>query len=160
MLLLSEWQNELQPCRRADPARITLWVIRRVKNTLRPHNIHVCADYFFIFEEKEKPDNKFWRPKIRTEFLSCDWDNRVVHQEGLVLGMLPWGQGRSPCLLPAWDNCIFPNMLIFAGFTLAKPCSGIAGPSAAVPWGVFSTEKGDIPTSCRDSGRSGTAEVR
>lgn len=93
--------------------------------------------FFFFFEEEEKPDNKLWRPEIRAEFLSCGWDNTgedVVHQEGLVLGMLPWGQGRSPHLLPAWDNCIFPNMLTFVGFPLAKPWCGIAGLSVTVPW--------------------------
>lgn len=49
----------------------------------------MCVWIFFV--EEEKPDNKLWRPKIRTEFLFCDWDNtgeHVVHQEGLVLGML------------------------------------------------------------------------
>lgn len=137
MLLLSEWQNELQPYRRADPARITLWVIRRVINTFIDHTKATCVWIFFFFEEKEeKPDNKLWRPKIRSELLFCDWDNTgesVVHQEGLVLGMLARGHGRSPCLLPTWGNCISPNMLTFAGFPLAKPWCGTAGPCATAP---------------------------
>lgn len=50
----------------------------------------MCVWIFFF--KKKRNQTSFWRPKIRTEFLSCDWDNtgeRVVYQEGFVLGMIP-----------------------------------------------------------------------
>lgn len=129
MLLLSEWQNELQPCRRAGPARITLWVIRRVINTFRPHKIHVCVDFFF--EEKEKQTVSFEGPRSELSFFAVTettqestWSTRRVCPGDRA--------GHLVCF--QHETTASSLTCSFAGFPLAKLCCGIAGPSGAVPW--------------------------
>lgn len=85
MLLLSEWQNEPQPCRSTDPVRITLWVIRRVINTFRPQKIHVCV-YFFFWKERnltisfQGPDQSWIFFPVTKPTQESTWSiRRVMH---------------------------------------------------------------------------------
>lgn len=81
----------------------------------------------------------------------------MVHQEGLVLGMLAGGQDSSPCLLPARDNCVspvLPNLPTPEGFPLGKPWESTCWSLCLLlpERGVSSIEKGGISTSCKHRG--------
>lgn len=149
MLLLSEWQNEPQPCRRTDPVRITLQVIRRGISTFRPQKIHVCMDF------------SFWKERNLT--ISCQGQGSELNffavtkptQESAqsIRRVMHWGHlhgaGAVHRALPARDNCkspALPNRLIFEGFPWGKPWGSTAGPCACCSLGGVSSsiEKGDL----------------
>lgn len=94
---------------------------------------------FFFWKEKNLIVS-FQRLRSKLSFLSYHQANtgeRMVHQEGHVLETLARRWGRSPCVLPAWDNCHSPAPLTHARlkvFPSGKPPGKHGCPSAAAPW--------------------------